>query len=146
MDAINLPRAARTIAPFMASSSTCPANAFTHSQRRPDSAVLHQRGVERRSLAVRFLDGRPDRRARLSADALFPYITVDKIHESTTPHRQPHAVPRPRGRGFELWEPFNREQVGRFRITRNLYKNTLGNKLCFEEINHDLGWRFATPG
>jgi hypothetical protein len=70
--------------------------------------------------------------------ALFPYIAVDKVHESTT-HTGGRTLLRIRAaRGFELWEPFNREQVGQFSITRNLYKNTLGNKLCFEEINHDL--------
>ncbi|MGI9237401.1 MAG: hypothetical protein ACR2QZ_08385, partial [Woeseiaceae bacterium] len=40
------------------------------------------------------------------------------------------------------WEPFNREQNGRYAINRNLYKNRLGNKLCFEEINHDLQLAF----
>jgi hypothetical protein len=74
--------------------------------------------------------------------ALFPYITVDKIHESTT-HTGSHTLLRVHGgSGFELWEPFNREQAGRFGITRNLYKNTLGNKLCFEEVNHDLRLAF----
>ena len=40
------------------------------------------------------------------------------------------------------WEPFNREHDGRYAISRNLYKNILGNKLCFEEINHDLQLAF----
>ena len=69
--------------------------------------------------------------------ALFPYITVDKIHEST-PHTGSRTLLRVHGRdGPALWEPFNTEQVGLFSITRNLYKNTLGNKLCYEEVNHD---------
>ena len=69
--------------------------------------------------------------------ALFPYITVDKIHEST-PHTGSRTLLRVHGRdGPALWEPFNTEQVRLFSITRNLYKNTLGNKLCYEEVNHD---------
>ncbi|MFU8821915.1 MAG: hypothetical protein ACNA8G_10220 [Gammaproteobacteria bacterium] len=74
--------------------------------------------------------------------ALFPYITVDKIHASTNHTGSRTLLRVDRGAGFELWEPFNREQVGRFGITRNLYKNTLGSKLCFEEINHDLKLAF----
>ena len=29
------------------------------------------------------------------------------------------------------------------RITRNLYKNAFGNKIIFEEINHDLALKFT---
>jgi hypothetical protein len=70
--------------------------------------------------------------------ALFPYITVDKIHEST-----PHTGCKTLfstiidGHRYE-WEPFNKEHDGRYATSRNLYKNILGNKICFEEINHDL--------
>ena len=74
--------------------------------------------------------------------ALFPYITVDKIHESTTHTGSRTLLRVHRDMDCELWEPFNREQVGRFQVSRNLYKNTLGNKLCFEEINHDLHLAF----
>ena len=74
--------------------------------------------------------------------ALFPYITVDKIHESTT-HTGSKTILRVIMRGERHnWEPFNLEQDGRFAISRNLYKNRLGNKLCFEEINHDLQLAF----
>ncbi len=74
--------------------------------------------------------------------ALFPYITVDKIHESMT-HTGSRTLLRVQSakQVFE-WEPFNQEQDGRFELTRNIYKNRLGNKLCFEEINHDLGLSF----
>jgi len=41
-----------------------------------------------------------------------------------------------------LWEPFDRDCETRFAISRHLYKNTLGNKLCFEEVNHDLDLTF----
>jgi hypothetical protein len=70
--------------------------------------------------------------------ALFPYITVDKIHESTR-HTGSRTLLRVELDGHkDDWEPFNTEHDGRFRTTRKLYKNVLGNKLLFEEINHDL--------
>ena len=70
--------------------------------------------------------------------SLFPYITVDKIHEST-PHTGSRTLIRVNsGKAQQYWEPFNYEHDQRYAITRNLYKNLLGNKLRFEEINHDL--------
>jgi hypothetical protein len=75
-------------------------------------------------------------------NALFPYVAVDKIHESMA-HTGSHTLLRICGtREIELWEPFNRCRVSRGSVTRNLYKSTLGHKLCFEEINHDLGLAF----
>ena len=74
--------------------------------------------------------------------ALFPYITVDKIHESS-PHTGSKTVLRvTSGDQQLLWEPFNREHDGRYSTSRNLYKSVLGNKLRFEEINHDLQLAF----
>lgn len=80
---------------------------------------------------------------RVSPDtALFPYVTVDKIHEST-PHTGCLTIIRETDSNTSnVWEPFNRQQFGRYEISRNLYKNLLGNKLCFEEINHDLQLAF----
>ena len=70
--------------------------------------------------------------------ALFPYITVDKIHESSS-HTGCKTLLRVHANGEQHdWEPFNQEQVGRYSATRNIYKNLFGNKLCLEEINHDL--------
>lgn len=70
--------------------------------------------------------------------ALFPYVTVDKIHENTSHTGSKTLLRVHRGSTHEEWEPFNMEHDGRFQLNRNLYKNLLGNKLCFEEINHDL--------
>jgi hypothetical protein len=71
-------------------------------------------------------------------NALFPYITVDKIHESGR-HTGSRTVLRVHaGDTLQTWEPFNGEQLLGPALSRNLYKNTLGNKICFEEINHDL--------
>ncbi len=76
---------------------------------------------------------------RVSPDtALFPYVTVDKIHESYT-HTGSKTLIRVNANGERIiWEPFDGEHDGRFAFERHLYKNLLGNKLCFEEINHDL--------
>ncbi len=76
---------------------------------------------------------------RVSPDtALFPYVTVDKIHDGYL-HTGCKTVFRiDVGKGRQLWEPFNREHNRRHAVDRNLYKNLLGNKLCFEEVNHDL--------
>ena len=41
-----------------------------------------------------------------------------------------------------LWEPFSEQYNGIYNISRNLYKNVFGDKLIFEEINHDLGLNF----
>ena len=71
--------------------------------------------------------------------ALFPYLTVDKIHESTT-HTGCKTLVRVNNR---QWEPFNKEHDAVYHVTRNIYKNLLGNKLCFEEINHDLNLVFS---
>jgi hypothetical protein len=79
--------------------------------------------------------------------ALFPYVTVDRIYEST-PHTGPLSLLRVQCEGaVALWEPFKVAHEGRYRISRNLYRNAAGSKLVFEEINQDLelafryGWR-----
>ncbi len=80
---------------------------------------------------------------RISPDtALFPYVTVDKIHESTANTGSKTLLRVSRRAGSCLWEPFNREHDGHFTVSRHLYKNVLGNKICFEEINHDLELAF----
>ncbi len=80
---------------------------------------------------------------RVSPDtALFPYVNVDKILESN-PHTGSKTLLRVRHSGnWQHWEPFNREHDDRYALSRNLYKNVLGNKLVFEEINHNLNLTF----
>lgn len=89
---------------------------------------------------------------RVSPDkAVFPYETVDKLYECT-PHTGPKTIVKvmlPSGQSV-YWEPYNREHDDRYQVSRNLYKNLLGNVLCFEEINHDLqlafrySWQFSS--
>ncbi len=75
--------------------------------------------------------------------ALFPYVTVDKIHENTSHTGSKTLLRVSNAKQTRLWEPFNREHDGRFAVRRNLYKNVAGNKLCYEEINHDLQIAFC---
>ena len=80
---------------------------------------------------------------RVSPDtALFPYITVDKIYDSTLDTGPRTFIRVHRGDTCSHWEPFNRQHDSHYTTERNLYKNLLGNKLLFEEINHDLGLAF----
>jgi len=74
--------------------------------------------------------------------ALFPYITVDKIHDSSAHTGSKTLLRLNAGGGQRNWEPFNREHDGHNAISRHLYKHVLGNKLLFEEINHDLQLAF----
>ncbi len=76
---------------------------------------------------------------RVSPDtALFTYETVDRIHDSHLNTGCKTIIRQLKGDHYRYWEPFNNEQNGKYSISRNLYKNSLGNKVCFEEINHDL--------
>ena len=76
------------------------------------------------------------------ATALFPYITVDKIHDSA-PHTGSKTIVRvTAGNNVRDWEPFNREHDSRYAVSRHLYKSLLGDRLLFEEINHDLELTF----
>ncbi|MDX8361628.1 hypothetical protein [Cytobacillus sp. IB215316] len=70
--------------------------------------------------------------------ALFPYYTDDKIHDSIeTTGSHTVLIVNKDDRNF-LWKPFSFHNDNVYKITRNLYKNTIGNKVMFEEINHDL--------
>ena len=74
--------------------------------------------------------------------SLFPYYTDDKIHDAqmTTGPLTIFLVTRS-DRKY-LWKPFCQD-VSVYQIERNLYKNQIGNKLVFEEINNYLGLVFS---
>ena len=74
--------------------------------------------------------------------ALFPYQPVDKIYDSSA-HTGPVTtlwVGRT-GRPV-LWEPFAGHTGRQYAITRHLYKSLEGDRVWFEETNHDLGLVF----
>jgi hypothetical protein len=73
-----------------------------------------------------------------SDNALFPYYTEDQIHDGAN-HTGSRTILRVgrEGKRF-LWEPFSRHCGALYDVSRNLYKNVVGNKLVFEAVNHDL--------
>ena len=80
---------------------------------------------------------------RVNSDhALFPYYTDDKITEAAeTTGSKTIVLVEGTGRRM-LWQPFSEQNRGVYSIERNLYKNAYGNKVIFEEINHDLSLTF----
>lgn len=74
--------------------------------------------------------------------SLFPYYTDDKITESAEITGSKSIFQVTKNSKNSLWEPFSERFEGMYHITRNLYKNNYGNKVMFEEINHDLELTF----
>ena len=80
---------------------------------------------------------------RKNADyALFPYYTDDKIAESAEITGSKSIFLIWQGDARHLWEPFSNRYEGIHRTSRNLYKHVFGNKIIFEEVNHDLQMTF----
>jgi hypothetical protein len=75
--------------------------------------------------------------------SLFPYYTDDKITESAdiTGSKSVFWVQKGSGKKH-LWEPFSDRFDGMYQVSRNLYKSIYGNKILFEEVNHDLELSF----
>jgi len=74
--------------------------------------------------------------------ALFPYYTDDKITEAAEITGSKSIFQVQKNNEVHLWEPFSDRFAGKYQTTRNLYKNEYGNKVLFEEINHDLDLTF----
>ena len=74
--------------------------------------------------------------------ALFPYYTDDKIVESAEITGSKSLFRVRKGDRTHIWEPFSIRFDGMYQVSRNLYKNVYGNKILFEEINHDLELSF----
>jgi len=75
-------------------------------------------------------------------NALFPYYTDDKIHDaSATAGAKSVFIIDKKERSY-LWEPFCTGFSRVYNTSRNIYKNKVGNKLIFEEINYTLKLRF----
>lgn len=80
---------------------------------------------------------------RKNADfSLFPYYTDDKITESSDRTGSKTIIRIDQQGKMLIWEPFSIRNQGRYKTSQNLYKNESGNKIMFEEINHDLGLAF----
>ncbi|MBN1599276.1 MAG: hypothetical protein JW894_13360 [Bacteroidales bacterium] len=81
---------------------------------------------------------------RINPDsAIFPYYNDDKISESSETTGSKTLIRVKKGNKYILWEPFSEKYHGIYKIERNLYKNTIGNKIIFEEKNLDLGLTFS---
>ena len=77
-----------------------------------------------------------------SENALFPYYTDDKVSDGSPFTGSRTIALATIGDKTSLWEPFSEQYDGIYNTTRNLYKNVFGDKLIFEEINHDLALTF----
>ncbi|SDM08669.1 hypothetical protein [Chryseobacterium taihuense] len=75
--------------------------------------------------------------------ALFPYYTDDKITESAEITGSKTMVQVRKNGEIIIWEPFSVRNEAQFHTSRNVYKNEFGNKIIFEEINHDLALAFS---
>ncbi|WP_289644734.1 hypothetical protein [Maribacter aestuarii] len=74
--------------------------------------------------------------------ALFPYYTDDKITESSEITGSKSIFIVDDGERKSLWEPFSIRNKGIYNTQNNLYKNSYGNRIIFEEVNEDLGLTF----
>ncbi|MDX5478054.1 MAG: hypothetical protein LPJ98_06315, partial [Cyclobacteriaceae bacterium] len=75
-------------------------------------------------------------------NALFPYYTDDKIIESSEITGSKTIIRVLKDEILHVWEPFSIQFANLYQLERNLYKNAYGNKILFEEINHDLNISF----
>ena len=84
---------------------------------QPTGCLDRRQSADYLSISVRLLDNLATAgeipRVKIGSKTLFRVQDNDRHHE---------------------WEPFNREHDGHYVIDRHLYKNLLGNMLCFEEI------------
>lgn len=76
--------------------------------------------------------------------SLFPYETVDRLHDAHH-HTGPLTLIKVMKQSgeTEFWKPFSTVNDENPRIERNLFKNTVGNRLIFQEINHELHLEFS---
>jgi len=75
-------------------------------------------------------------------NTLFPYYTDDRIHDAAETTGSVSLLRVTRDDRTMLWEPFSTRQQGLYSTERALYKSVHGNKVLFEETNHDLGLVF----
>ncbi|MEL7311814.1 MAG: hypothetical protein AAFN07_09910 [Pseudomonadota bacterium] len=88
---------------------------------------------------------------RISPDtALFPYVTVDKIHDSVSSTGCLTLLRVDRNGESVEWRPFDPERHPKSPVVRTMYKSVAGNSICFEETHLELGltfcyrWRYSS--
>jgi len=73
--------------------------------------------------------------------ALFPYVTDDLLHRNAHFTGPVTVIRIKEEENYLVWSPF--APTGKtYKTQTNLYKNSLGNIIIFEEINHSLGLTF----
>ena len=75
-------------------------------------------------------------------NALFPYYTDDRIHDSQDITGSKTILFVTVDEKKYLWEPFSSRYRFVYNTENNLYKNIVSNQVIFEEINHDLSVTF----
>ena len=76
--------------------------------------------------------------------ALFPYYPSDKLTDNAACTGAKTIIRKKSGENtVETWEPFTERIASGDPVSRNLYKNWLGNRLMFEEVNQRLKLVFA---
>jgi len=74
--------------------------------------------------------------------SLFPYYTDDKVVEFADITGSKTIFQVNLDNKISVWEPFSEHFTNIFEVSQNIYKNLYGNKIVFEEINHDLNLIF----
>ena len=67
--------------------------------------------------------------------ALFPYVTDDILHKNSSFTGPITIIRIKKGNQDLVWEPFSNNN-DMFNLNRNLYKNSIGNTIIFEEIKY----------
>ena len=75
--------------------------------------------------------------------ALFPYYPDDRIHDASEHTGSKTIIRVIEDGGAALWEPFSAQREGSHQVSRHLYKSVYGNKIIWEEVNHDLALTFS---
>lgn len=78
-----------------------------------------------------------------SGKSLFPYYCADKIIDgsSSTGSLTIVRISRPDGQ-LVHWSPMAGSSITDAKVSRSLYRNAIGSKIIFEEINHELELTF----
>lgn len=77
-----------------------------------------------------------------SNNAIFPYYTADKVFDARKYTGAYTALYVKQKEKSIYWIPFDETGRDLFQLERNIYKNTTGTKVYFEEVNKDLGLSF----
>ncbi len=76
-------------------------------------------------------------------NTLFPYYPADRLRDLAHSTGPKSMIRLENSEGSTVvWEPFSQQEVGDDSVHQNIYKNTAGNRICFEEVNETLELTF----